>query len=271
MAERLIRINQPRRRGEEAMTVTGAIVYMDRTLPLTPYEAGQIASIANGTLSGERLIRLTQEGQGDTIQGSVLDLRKDQPQPLVLENAEKIASVVRQVEEIEAAPDPEIVRRVIRSGFELQGTSHDMPNYLVQLERPKSRQDEFWGTLINLQNGLNIQITQGELIWMERESSEQSWKYVKDERILYLHQSEVEGSVTTSSDVLDLEKGSIKTLSSRQSQRIVHIVKRAEEIEATDETEWRKQFARDRGGYRVDGNKLISVPRFTQFPGRNPI
>lgn len=96
-------------------------VEQNHSLPLTSYEAGKIATVINGEtrLRGERVVYLHQDNTpARTASGSLVDLKIDQPCPLSPEDAERIAQVVRQIEEIEASTQPEDIKQLKRGGFQ---------------------------------------------------------------------------------------------------------------------------------------------------------
>lgn len=123
MTEHILHIRAAKGVDGRTLGLTGSVmdVVQNQSIPLTPYEVGEIATVLNGhaRLKGERVVYLHQDNTPErTVSGTLVDLRHDQPLPLSSGDAERIAEVVRRIEEIEASSLPEQTKQLKRIGFQ---------------------------------------------------------------------------------------------------------------------------------------------------------
>lgn len=93
----------------------------NQVLPLTSYEAALLATVVDGQVAVEKepVIYLHRENTPKrTARASILDLETDETQPLSLKDAEKIAAVVRHIEEIEASSYSDMIKSQLRRNVE---------------------------------------------------------------------------------------------------------------------------------------------------------
>lgn len=124
MTEHMLRIRSARAiNGRREPVHTGVMIDMEKNqnLELTPYESGQIAAVLSGEKKPrkEQVIHLHQDNTPErTVSAALVDLKKDQTQPLNPGDAEKIAKVVQRIEKIEASGEHAEYKKLLRSGFE---------------------------------------------------------------------------------------------------------------------------------------------------------
>lgn len=125
MGEKLIHIRPSATRDNNgALQPKGVMIDLEsnRALPLNRLEYGRIAAVANeGVLKPvqEQVIYLHHEEDGDrAASGALLDLSCDQTKPLSTEDAQRIAEVVRRIEEIESSSYNETIKSQLRRGVE---------------------------------------------------------------------------------------------------------------------------------------------------------